>query len=142
MSKENLLEVNRLITSFETERGMLRAVDQVSFSIPYGKTVGIVGESGCGKSVTAMSIMRLLPQPSGKILGGEIHFKGEDLLHASDKRMREVRGSNRTAALDRVAVLTALNLAAELLQGKQQGGAQDQRGGDDREGVVLAEAAR
>ena len=92
MSEENLLEVDRLITSFETERGLLRAVDQVSFSIPYGKTVGIVGESGCGKSVTAMSIMRLLPQPSGKVLGGEIHFKGEDLLHASDKRMREVRG--------------------------------------------------
>ncbi|MDE0834979.1 MAG: ABC transporter ATP-binding protein [Akkermansiaceae bacterium] len=84
--------MDRLITSFETERGLLRAVDQVSFSIPYGKTVGIVGESGCGKSVTAMSIMRLLPQPSGKVLGGEIHFKGEDLLHASDKRMREVRG--------------------------------------------------
>jgi peptide/nickel transport system ATP-binding protein len=92
MSTGNLLEVNRLITSFETERGLLRAVDQVSFKIPYGKTVGIVGESGCGKSVTAMSIMRLLPQPSGKVLGGEIHFKGEDLLHASDKRMRQVRG--------------------------------------------------
>ncbi len=92
MSEVKLLEVDKLITSFETERGLLRAVDQVSFSIPQGKTVGIVGESGCGKSVTAMSIMRLLPQPSGKVLGGEIRFKGEDLLHASDKRMREVRG--------------------------------------------------
>ncbi len=87
-----LLEVDRLITSFETDSGLLRAVDQVSFKIPYGKTVGIVGESGCGKSVTAMSIVRLLPQPSGKILGGEIHFKGEDLLHASERRMREIRG--------------------------------------------------
>jgi len=84
--------VDKLITSFETERGLLRAVDQVSFGIPSGKTVGIVGESGCGKSVTAMSIMRLLPQPSGKVLGGEIRFKGEDLLHAPDKRMREIRG--------------------------------------------------
>ena len=92
MSEGNLLEVDRLITSFETERGLLRAVDQVSFKIPYGKTVGIVGESGCGKSVTAMSIVRLLPQPSGQILGGEIHFKGEDLLHCSEKRMRQVRG--------------------------------------------------
>ena len=92
MSAGNLLEVDKLITSFDTERGMLRAVDQVSFSIPHGKTVGIVGESGCGKSVTAMSIVRLLPQPSGKVLGGEIRFKGEDLLHASDKRMRQVRG--------------------------------------------------
>jgi len=92
MSEVKLLEVDKLITSFDTERGMLRAVDQVSFSIPQGKTVGIVGESGCGKSVTAMSIVRLLPQPSGKILGGEIRFKGEDLIHASDKRMRQVRG--------------------------------------------------
>ena len=92
MSSENLLEVNQLITSFETDRGLLRAVDQVSFKIPHGKTVGLVGESGCGKSVTAMSIVRLLPQPMGKVLGGEILFKGEDLLHCSDKRMREVRG--------------------------------------------------
>ena len=92
MSEVKLLEVDKLITSFDTERGMLRAVDQVSFSIPQGKTVGIVGESGCGKSVTAMSIVHLLPQPSGKILGGEIRFKGEDLIHASDKRMRQVRG--------------------------------------------------
>jgi oligopeptide/dipeptide ABC transporter ATP-binding protein len=92
MSDGNLLEVDRLITSFETDRGLLRAVDQVSFKIPYGKTVGMVGESGCGKSVTAMSIVRLLPQPSGKILGGEILFKGEDLLHCGEKRMREVRG--------------------------------------------------
>lgn len=92
MSEENLLEVDRLITSFETDRGLLRAVDQVSFKIPYGKTVGLVGESGCGKSVTAMSIVGLLPQPSGKVLGGEVLFKGEDLLHCSEKRMREVRG--------------------------------------------------
>lgn len=92
MSESSLLEVNRLITSFETDRGLLRAVDQVSFKIPQGKTVGIVGESGCGKSVTAMSIVGLLPQPSGKILGGEIKFKGEDLLHCSEKRMQEIRG--------------------------------------------------
>ena len=92
MSSENLLEVDRLITSFETDRGLLRAVDQVSFNVPYGKTVGLVGESGCGKSVTAMSIVRLLPHPSGKFLGGDILFKGEDLMHCSEKRMREVRG--------------------------------------------------
>lgn len=92
MSSKNLLEVDRLITSFETERGLLRAVDQVSFKIPTGKTVGLVGESGCGKSVTAMSIMRLLPQPAGKILGGEMNFKGEDLLRVSDKRMHQIRG--------------------------------------------------
>ena len=89
-----ILEVDKLITSFETDRGMLRAVDQVSFSVPLGKTVGIVGESGCGKSVTAMSIVRLLPQPAGRILGGQVRFKGTDLLRASDAEMREIRGGD------------------------------------------------
>jgi peptide/nickel transport system ATP-binding protein len=89
---ENILEVDQLITSFETERGLLRAVDHVSFNVPKGKTVGIVGESGCGKSVTAMSIVRLLPQPAGKILGGHVYFKGHDLVRATDKEIRAVRG--------------------------------------------------
>jgi len=89
---ENILEVDKLIVSFETERGLLRAVDQVSFSVPRGKTVGIVGESGCGKSVTAMSIVQLLPQPAGKILGGTVHFDGHDLSHASEREMRRIRG--------------------------------------------------
>ncbi len=89
---ENILEVDKLITSFETDRGLLRAVDQVSFNVPRGKTVGIVGESGCGKSVTAMSIVRLLPQPAGKILGGHVHFQGRDLVRASDAEMRRIRG--------------------------------------------------
>lgn len=89
----NILEVHKLITSFETDRGMLRAVDQVSFSVPEGKTVGIVGESGCGKSVTAMSIVRLLPQPAGRILGGQVLFKGRDLVLASDEEIRRVRGA-------------------------------------------------
>jgi len=91
---EIILEVDRLITSFETDRGMLRAVDQVSFSVPRGKTVGIVGESGCGKSVTAMSIIRLLPQPAGRILGGQVRFKGLDLVRASDAEMQNVRGGD------------------------------------------------
>jgi peptide/nickel transport system ATP-binding protein len=88
----NILEVDKLIVSFETERGLLRAVDQVSFNVPEGKTVGIVGESGCGKSVTAMSIVGLLPQPTGKILGGGIRFNGHDLIHASEREMRRIRG--------------------------------------------------
>ncbi len=88
----NILEVRQLITSFETERGLLRAVDHVSFTVPAGKTVGIVGESGCGKSVTAMSIVRLLPQPAGKILGGQVYFQGRDLVQASDSEIRKVRG--------------------------------------------------
>ena len=89
---ENVLEVDKLITSFETDCGLLRAVDHVSFTVPAGKTVGIVGESGCGKSVTAMSIIRLLPQPSGKILGGHVHFGGCDLVRATDAEMRKIRG--------------------------------------------------
>lgn len=91
-SVTNLLEVDRLITSFETDAGMLRAVDQVSFNVPRGKTVGIVGESGCGKSVTAMSIIRLLPQPAGRILGGQVRFNGLDLVRASDVEMQAIRG--------------------------------------------------
>ncbi len=89
---QNILEVDKLITSFETEGGLLRAVDHVSFVVPKGKTTGIVGESGCGKSVTAMSIVRLLPQPSGKILGGHINFKGSDLVHATDREIQRIRG--------------------------------------------------
>ncbi|HEX5790396.1 MAG TPA: ABC transporter ATP-binding protein [Luteolibacter sp.] len=88
-----LLHVDKLITCFETEQGLLRAVDQVSFRVPKGSTVGIVGESGCGKSVTAMSIVKLLPQPSGKILGGRIHFKGQDLALAGENEMRHIRGN-------------------------------------------------
>ena len=89
---EIILEVENLITSFETDRGLLRAVDHVSFSVFAGKTLGIVGESGCGKSVTAMSIVRLLPQPAGKILGGHVHFLGQDLVHASDPEIHRIRG--------------------------------------------------
>ena len=88
----NILEVDKLITSFETDRGLLRAVDQVSFNVAAGKTVGIVGESGCGKSVTAMSVVRLLPQPAGKILGGHVMFKGHDLVQASDPEIHKIRG--------------------------------------------------
>lgn len=87
-----ILVVDKLITSFDTDRGWLRAVDQVSFSVPTAKTVGIVGESGCGKSVTAMSIVRLLPQPSGKIMGGQVLFQGKDLVTASESEIRKVRG--------------------------------------------------
>ena len=91
-SSTNILEVENLIVSFDTERGLMRAVDHISFVVPKGKTVGIVGESGCGKSVTAMSIVGLLPQPSGKILGGSIHFNDHDMIHATPREMREVRG--------------------------------------------------
>lgn len=91
-SDVNLLEVRNLTTAFQTENGLVRAVDDVSFDVPRGKCVGIVGESGCGKSVTAMSLVRLLPQPEGKILRGRVMFDGEDVLKMSYDRLRELRG--------------------------------------------------
>jgi oligopeptide/dipeptide ABC transporter ATP-binding protein len=90
---EPLLQVRDLITAFDTDGGLIRAVDQVSFSVERGKTLGIVGESGCGKSVTAMSLVRLLPQPAGKILGGEVMFKGRDLTRLRPEELRKVRGN-------------------------------------------------
>lgn len=89
---DNLLEVKNLITAFDSEGGLLRAVDDISFAVPRGTCVGIVGESGCGKSVTAMSIIRLLPQPMGRILGGQILFNGQNLVTASLEDMYRIRG--------------------------------------------------
>ncbi len=88
-----LLEVNNLKTYFFTERGRVKAVDNVSFHVGEGRTLSIVGESGCGKSVTALSVMRLIPQPPGKIVEGEIRFDGTDLLTLSEKKMRAIRGN-------------------------------------------------
>jgi peptide/nickel transport system ATP-binding protein len=90
---EPLLQVRDLITAFDTDGGLIRAVDHVSFDVARGKTLGIVGESGCGKSVTAMSLIRLLPQPAGKILQGEVMFKGRDLTRLKPQEMRKVRGN-------------------------------------------------
>ena len=87
-----LLEVRDLVTSFDTDAGQVRAVDGVSFKVPRGKTLGIVGESGCGKSVTALSINRLLPKPMGNILGGQVLFEGVDLVKAPNEHMLKVRG--------------------------------------------------
>ena len=87
-----LLAVNDLKTSFAIEGGEFHAVDGVSFSIEAGHTLGIVGESGCGKSVTALSIMALVPQPPGRIAGGEILFEGVDLTRLTRSQMRELRG--------------------------------------------------
>ena len=92
MSDKNLMEVHHLTTAFESEAGLLRAVDDVSFAVPRGQCVGIVGESGCGKSVTAMSLVRLLPKPSGRILDGRVLFDGEDILQMKPRRLHELRG--------------------------------------------------
>lgn len=89
-----LLEVKNLKTYFYTDDGVSKAVDDVSFELEKGETLGIVGESGCGKSVTSLSIMRLIASPPGKIAGGEILFKGKDILKISEKEMREIRGND------------------------------------------------
>ena len=90
----NLLEVRDLKTYFYTDDGVVKAVDGVEFQVKPGETLGIVGESGCGKSITAMSILRLIQSPPGKIVSGEIIFDGEDLTKVSEKRIREIRGNN------------------------------------------------
>jgi peptide/nickel transport system ATP-binding protein len=87
-----LLEIDRLQTHFRTPDGINRAVDGVSFSIEAGQTLAVVGESGCGKSVTAMSILRLIPEPPGK-MAGEIRFQGRNLLDCTDAEMRQIRGN-------------------------------------------------
>ncbi|HHY32614.1 MAG TPA: ABC transporter ATP-binding protein [Firmicutes bacterium] len=90
---ETLLEVRDLKTYFYTEDGVVPAVDGVSFSVDKGETIGIVGESGCGKSVTSLSVMRLIPNPPGKIVGGEIIFEGKNILEKSEAEMRHIRGN-------------------------------------------------
>ncbi len=92
MSKP-LLEVKNLKTHFFSDKGVARAVDNVSFEVFEGETLAIVGESGCGKSVTALSVMGLIPQPPGKIVNGSINFDGRDLLSISEKEMRKIRGN-------------------------------------------------
>ncbi len=89
----NLLEVSNLKTYFFTRGGVVKAVDDVSFVMRPGETLGVVGESGCGKSVTALSVMRLIASPPGKIVDGEINFNGENILEKSQDELTELRGS-------------------------------------------------
>ena len=92
----NLLEVKDLATHFFTQDGVVKAVDGISYTLAEGEVLGVVGESGCGKSVHALSIMRLVANPPGRIVGGEILFEGENLLNMDDSEMRHIRG-NRIA---------------------------------------------
>ena len=93
MQSEPLLEIKGLSVSFETDEGSVQALDAVDFEMGHGQTLGLVGESGCGKSVTALSIMRLLPKPIGCVTAGSILFQGEDLLKLSPDGIRKIRGN-------------------------------------------------
>jgi peptide/nickel transport system ATP-binding protein len=112
-----ILEVSELTTGFETDRGLVTAVDGVSFSLARGKTLGLVGESGCGKSVTAFSITRLLPQPHGKILSGSIRYEGRDLTTLPPAELRGLRGDEISMIFQEP--MTALNPVQTI--GKQLG---------------------
>jgi len=90
---ETILEVKNLKTHFYTDDGVVKAVDDVSFSLRKGEVIGIVGESGSGKSVANLSIMNLILSPPGKIVGGEVLFHGEDILKMDEKRLRAIRGA-------------------------------------------------
>jgi len=102
-----LLEVRNLHTVFDTDDGLVRAVNGVSFPVKSGETLGVVGESGCGKSVTAFSIMRLIPSPPGRITEGEIRFRGRDLLSLPEEEMRRLRGNDISMIFQEP--MTALN---------------------------------
>jgi oligopeptide/dipeptide ABC transporter ATP-binding protein len=102
-----LLDVRHLSTQFTTRDGVVRAVDDVSWDVREGETVALVGESGCGKSVSALSVMRLVAAPAGRIVGGKVWFKGRDLLRLSEEEMRRVRG--REIAMVFQEPMTSLN---------------------------------
>jgi len=107
ISTENLLEVKDLRAYFDTDDGLVKAVDGISFQLKRGDTLGIVGESGSGKSVTNLALIRLVPDPPGKIVSGEIVFNGVDLLGLSEKELRKVRG--RQIAMIFQDPMTSLN---------------------------------
>lgn len=99
ISKENILGVQDLKTYFYTGRGVVKAVDGVSFELKKGETLGLVGESGCGKSITCFSIIRLVPKPAGRIVGGKVLLEGEDLLTKNENEMTRIRGRRITMIL-------------------------------------------
>ena len=113
----SLLSVKELSTAFDTEAGQVTVVDRVGFEIDAGETLGLVGESGCGKSVTALSIMGLLPKPAGRVVGGRIDFHGDSLTDMPAERLREIRG-NRIAMIFQEP-MTALNPVQRI--GRQLG---------------------
>ena len=114
---ENIIEVKDIVTTFDTEAGQITVLDSVSFNIRKGETLGVVGESGCGKSVTALSIMRLLPKPAGHIRNGSILMGGEDITKLDVDQMYKIRGNNISMIFQEP--MTALNPVHKI--GKQLG---------------------
>src|SRR5210317_385642 len=106
-SSKPLLSIRDLVVEFRTEKGIIRALDEVSFDVLPGEALGIVGESGCGKSVTALSILKLIPDPPGRIAGGSIMLDGVDVVAQPDDQMRKVRGE--LASMIFQEPMTALN---------------------------------
>lgn len=116
-SQDVLLKVESLTTSFKTDEDQITVLDDISFNLLHGESLGIVGESGCGKSVTALSIMRLLPKPAGQVEKGVITYKGDDILTLSTKQMHTIRG--KKIAMIFQEPMTALNPVHRI--GKQLG---------------------
>ena len=118
---QTLLEVNNLSVSFDTDEGPLMAADHVSFSIGQGEVVGLVGESGCGKSVTALSLLRLIPMPPGRILSGTVLFEGHDLLRLPPSELRAIRGRRISVIFQEpMSALSPLHtIGAQLIEALQ-----------------------
>ena len=110
---QTLLQVEDLHTQFKTSRGVVRAVDGVNFHIDVGETLGVVGESGCGKTMTALSILRLLPDP-GKIVSGRILFRGKDVTKMDQEEIRDFRGKLAIRFPLLVAGFDGMDLARQL----------------------------
>ena len=133
-----LLVVKDLRTYFYTDEGVVKAVDGVSYEVEAGETLGLVGESGCGKSVSALSLMRLIPDPPGKIMGGEVLFEGEDILKINMDQMRHIRGAKMSMVFQEPMTslnpsLTVERQLTETLELHKGMGRQESR----REGVEL-----
>lgn len=127
----SLLQVKDLKTYFFTDDGVLKAVDEISYDLHEGETLGLVGESGCGKSVSALSLLRLIPYPPGRIMGGEAIFEGKDLLKMSEEEIRHIRG-NKIAMIFQEP-MTSLNPVLTI--GFQIGEALELHRGFDRKGA-------
>jgi len=136
-TNEKILEVKDLRTYFYTDEGVVKAVDRLSYYVNRGECVGLVGESACGKSVSAMSVLRLIPYPPGIIVGGEVLFNGEDLMKVSEERMREIRGNQISMVFQEPT--TSLNPV--LTVGRQISETLELHRGLDKD-MAVAESAR